>query len=179
MSLRNCLLLALAMVPAIGRAQGAIAVIPNDALEWFQQPCLGDSADTWGWTRYDLHGVRLWVPREAKQVPVPGGDELYFRAPGGATLHLRLHPTARALFREYNTPGRVHRSCTDDIGGLPAEAVSFRLGGNGPYGFAVNWSDADRGEYLTAVITGRLAGDVAFLRRVLFEIQFPGERRRF
>jgi hypothetical protein len=93
-------------------------------------------------------------------------------------LRLRLHPTARALYREYNSPGDVHRFCTDNIGGLLAEAISFRQDGNGAYGFAANWSDADRGEYLTAVITGRLAGDVAFLRRVLFEIQFPGERRR-
>lgn len=173
---KRLVLLAMLILPAVVRAQGAIAVVPNDALEWFQQPCLGDSVDTWGWTRYDLHGLRIWVPREARHVPVPGGDELKF-SKGRATMRMRLHRDARELFRQAKQPNQVHRQCLDNVGGLLAEAFSFGSPLNP--GFVANWSDADRGEYLTAIISGSSAQDVTFLRRILFTIQFPGERRRF
>lgn len=142
---------------------------------WFWNPCLPDSVDTWGWTRYDLHGVRIRLPREAKQVKVPNIDELHFRA-GQGSMRLQLARDASRLFAEYNVPERVHRRCDDDIGGLMAEAISFRLGTH--YGFAARWADADRGEWLTAIIEARTLAEVAFLRRMLFTIVFPEERRR-
>jgi hypothetical protein len=168
-------LLAIVMTPAIAQAQGAIAVVPNERNTWFQQPCQGDSVDTWGWTRYDLHGLRIRVPREARSVPVPGGDELKFRK-GRATLRLRLHRDAREMFRQVNQPTNVHRHCLDEVGGILAEVISFGSPLNP--GYAANWADADRGEYLTAIVYGSSADDVTFLRRALFTIQFPGERRR-
>jgi hypothetical protein len=114
------------------------------------------------------------VPREARNVPVPLRDELKFQI-GNGVLRLRLHPDARELYRQYYRPDLVYKFCQGDIGGLMAEAISFRSSVR--YGFAANWSDADRGEYLTAVIEGRSLEDVTFLRRSLFTIQFPGERR--
>lgn len=168
-------LVVVAMTPIAVRSQGAITLAPDNQDAWFQQPCLGDSSDTFEWTRFDLHGIRIRVPRGARKVPVPGVDELKFQK-GRATLRLRLHRDARALFREYNRPDYVYKYCQDDIGGLMAEAISFRSPIR--YGFAANWTDADRGEYLTAVITGATLQDVTFLRRALFSIQFPGERRR-
>lgn len=169
------LLLAMAVTPAILQAQGAIAVVPDKNDAWFQEPCLGDSSDTWGWTRYDLHGISIRVPRGARNIPVPGGDELKF-ASGRATLRLRLHRDAREMFRQINLTRSVQRRCMDSVGGILAEVISFGTIMNP--GFAANWADADRGEYLTAVVSGWSIEDVAFLRRALFTIHFPGERRR-
>ena len=156
------------------QAQGAITPI-QDNNAWFQRPCLPDSVDTWGWTRYDLHGIRIRVPREARQVKVPNIDELHFRA-GQASMRLQLARDASRLYAGYDRPDLVYRSCAGDIGGLLAEAFSFRVGTY--YGFAARWADADRGEWLTAIIQGRTPADVAFLRRTLYTIVFPDERRR-
>lgn len=156
-------------------AQVAVERSSTDDTSWFQQPCQTDSVDDFGWTRYDLHGIRIRVPRDARAVPVPGGDELQFKT-ARATLTLRLHRDAHGRFREYRRPELVYKYCQFEIAGLLAEAVSFRS--YVQYGFAASWPDADRGEYLTAVVIGRSFEDVTFLRRALFTIRFPGERRR-
>lgn len=159
---------------AVG-AQGAIAPVPVDADAWFQAPCLPDSSDDWGWTRYDLRGMRIRVPPDVRHIKVPNLDELHFRF-RRASLRLRVNRNASSLFREYATPLRMQRHCSDDIGGLLAEAVSFRNGA--VYGFAALWPDADRGEWLAAVIQGLSLPEVTYLRRSLFTIAFPDERRR-
>lgn len=167
------LLMAAVATPVVTHAQRAPSPA-NSRTPWFDEPCLPDSVDDFEWTRYDLHGVRIRVPREARPVPVPGGDELKFRK-GQATLRLRLHRDAHALFREVRRPEYVHRFCLGDIGGVMAEAISIRRRGEG---FAATWADAENGEYLTAVVEGSLIADVTFLRRALFTIHFPGEKRR-
>ena len=63
-----------------------------------------------------------------------------------------------------------------ELGGLMAEVIS--LGGGTWWGFAARWVDADRGEWLAVVISGSRFEDVTALRRTLFTIVFPGERRR-
>lgn len=142
---------------------------------WFEEPCLPDSADSFFWTRYDLHGVRIRIPPGARHVKYPSIDELHFRL-GEATLRLRLHRDASALFARYYTPERKRRHCSGDIGGLLAEAISF---GTHPfYGFAARWPDADRGEWLAAVVQGSRLTEVTQLRRALFTIVFPDERRQ-
>jgi hypothetical protein len=166
-------LAAVVATPVVTQSQSAIASA-SGRTPWFDEPCLADSVDDFEWTRYDLHGVRIRVPREARPVPVPGGDELKFRK-GQATLRLRLHRDAHGLFREFRRPEYVHRSCLGDIGGIMAEAISIRRRGEG---FAATWADAENGEYLTAVVEGSRLADVTFLRRSLFTLQFPGERRR-
>ncbi|NUQ11375.1 MAG: hypothetical protein HUU26_03470 [Gemmatimonadaceae bacterium] len=172
-SIRLALVLLLAPVaPATG--QGVIAPLPANANAWIEDPCLPDSTDDWGWTRYDLHGIRIRVPPGVRQVKYPSVDELRFRF-GSASLRLRLHRNATSLFAEQYTPQRTRHHCWGDVGGLLAEAIS--LGGGGWYGFAARWPDADRGEWLAAVITGTRVADVTWLRRSLFTIVFPDERR--
>lgn len=168
------LLTATATTSVVTQAQSASPSVPESRSPWIQEPCLPDSVDDFEWTRHDLHGVRIRVPREARSEPVPGGDELKFRK-GQATLRLRLHRDAHGLFREVRRPEYVIRYCVGEIGGLMAEAISIRRRGEG---FAATWPDAENGEYLTAVIEGSRLADVTFLRRALFTIQFPGERRR-
>ena len=168
------LVVAVSARPFALHAQGAITPIRTDDA-WFQDPCLQDSSDTFEWTRYDLHGIRIRLPREAQRVKVPNIDELHFRAGQGA-MRLQLRRDASILFTEYNKPDLVHRSCVGDIGGLIAEVISFRRGTW--YGFAARWPDADRGEWLTGVIQARTPAEVAFFRRTLFTIVFPDERRR-
>jgi hypothetical protein len=142
---------------------------------WFWNPCLPDSADTWGWTRYDLHGVRFRVPPNVRHVKVPNTDELHFST-GHASLRLRLHNNASQLFAEVNTPQKRYRQCYNDVSGQLAELMSFRPGQTS-YGFAALWPDADRGEWLAAVISGSRLEDVTLLRRVLYAIDFPGKKR--
>ena len=165
---------ALSSVPAL--AQGAITPVRPDPTAWFQAPCQPDSSDDFGWTRHDLHGIRIRVPPGVRRVSVPNVDELHFRA-GRATMRLRLHRDASELFTHYYRPDLTYKYCTDDIGGLLAEAVSFRQG-IGFYGFAARWPDAERGEWLTVVIQGRTLDEVSWLRRALFTIVFPDERHR-
>lgn len=140
---------------------------------WFYSPCLGDSVDSFDWTRFDLHGVRIRIPRDARQVKVPSPDELQFRY-GSATLTMRLHRDASQLFMRYYTPANTRRFCAGELAGLAAEMVS--LYGGTHFGFAARWPDADRGEWLTAVVTGGRLEDVTFLRRALFTITFPDAR---
>lgn len=168
-------LAATATTSVVTQAQEATPPAQGTRSAWFEEPCLPDSVDDFEWTRYDLHGIRIRVPREARSIPVPGGDELMFRK-GQATLRLRLNRDAHGLFRDYRQPHYVHRYCVGDLGGVMAEAISFRQGFR--QGFAATWADAEKGEYLTAVIHGSVTADVTFLRRALFTIQFPGERRR-
>jgi len=149
--------------------------LPESANEWFNAPCLPDASDDFGWTRYALHGIHIRVPRGTREVKVPDQDELLFRV-GSASLLLRLNVTASRLYAQYNMPDRVHRFCTDDIGGWIADAISFRRGAG--YGFAARWADADRGEWLTAVVEANTLAEVTWLRRALFTIEFPGERTR-
>jgi hypothetical protein len=144
-----------------------------DANAWMHSPCLGDSVDSFEWTRYDLHGIRIRVPREVKHVKVPNLDELHFRY-RSATMRLRLHRDASQLFASYYTPQRTRRYCAGELSGLPADMIS--LGGGADFGFAARWPDADRGEWLAAVITGNRLEDVTVLRRTLFTIVFPGAR---
>ena len=165
----------LALLPVVTAAQGAITPNRPNADAWFQDPCEPDSVDDFFWTRYDLHGVRIRVPAPARQVKVPNVDELHFRA-GQAVMRLRVHRNASSLFAQYYTPDKTIRYCTGDIGGLFAEAISFRIGAW--YGFAARWPDADRGEWLSAVIQGRTLDEVTWLRRTLFTLVFPDERRR-
>jgi len=138
---------------------------------WFHSPCLSDSVDSFEWTRYDLRAVRIRVPREFRREPFPSPDELRFRS-GQTTLRLRLRNDASALFAEYHRPGNTRRYCTGEIAGRAVEAISF---GQAPshFGFAARWADADRGEWLTAVVQGRSLEQVTALRRALFTLRFP------
>ena len=170
-------LAALAMTPLAIGGQGAITAAPNDAGAWFADPCRPDSADDFTWTRYDLHGIRIRVPREIRQVKQPSIDELHFRI-GRSSMVLRLHRDASRLFAQVYSPERARRHCWGDVGGLLAEAISFGAGGANDYGFAARWPDADRGEWLTAIVHGRRLEEVTLLRRTLFTIVFPDERRR-
>jgi len=142
---------------------------------WFYNPCLGDSVDTWGWTRYDLRGVRLRAPKEVHQVKVPSQDELHFKV-GQAYLRLRLHNDASQVFADVNKPDKTYRHCYGDVSGQLAELISFKPGQTS-YGFAALWPDAEKGEWLAAVITGSRLEDATLLRRVLFTITFPDKRR--
>ena len=172
------LALAALVIPAFAaRAQGAITPLPDNAGAWFAEPCRPDSADDFEWTRYDLHGIRIRVPRQVRHIKHPSVDELHFRL-GQSTMRLRLHRDASQLFAAYYTPQRTRRHCSGDIGGLLAEAISFGAGGASDFGFAARWADADRGEWLTAIVHGRRIEEVTLLRRTLFTIVFPDERRR-
>lgn len=148
---------------------------PRDHESWFQQPCLGDSVDSFEWTRYDLHGIRIRIPKNARHVKYPSVDELHF-ALGQARMTMRLHRDASQLFARQWRPEQTRRHCIGDLHGLMGEAIS--LGGGSWWGFAVRWADADRGEWLAVVITGSRFDDVNALRKTLFTISFPGERRR-
>lgn len=173
-------LFAVACVPSQGPSDPAsLSADPqraNAADAWFHSPCETDSVDSFEWTRYDLRAIRIRVPREFRHVPYPDLNELRFQK-GRTTLRLRLHNDASRLFMEYRTPQRTHRYCQGEMSGLPIEAVSF--GGVGLYyGFAARWPDADQGEWLTAVVGSPILAEATTLRRALFTIQFPGERRR-
>lgn len=137
---------------------------------WFYAPCLGDSVDSFEWTRYDLRALRIRVPRDIRRVPFPDPNELRFQK-GRATLRLRLHNDASRLFMEYYTPDRTYRHCQGELNGRAVEAISFRFRG---YGFAARWPDADQGEWLTAVITAPTLAEAAALRRTLLTLRFPG-----
>jgi hypothetical protein len=140
---------------------------------WFYSPCLSDSVDSFEWTRYDLRGIRIRVPRQFRREPYPSPDELHFKS-GQTTLRLRLHNDASQLFAQYHRPGNTFRYCTGEMGGLAVEAVS--LGTVLRPGFAARWADADRGEWLTAVVQGRSLAEVTALRRALFTLTFPGAK---
>jgi hypothetical protein len=158
----------------IRRSSDAVAESGNrDA--WFQSPCESDSVDSFEWTRYDLRAVRIRVPRDIRRVPHPDLNELHFQK-GRARLRLRVHNDASRLFAEYYRPEKTYRHCFGEMSGLSVEAISFREYAN--YGFAARWPDADRGEWLAAVITAPTLAEATALREALFTIQFPGERRR-
>jgi hypothetical protein len=148
---------------------------PRDPESWFQQPCLGDSIDSFEWTRYDLHGIRIRIPRDARHVKHPSLDELHF-ALGGARMIMRLHRDASQLFAQQWRPSLTRRYCAGELGGLLAEAIS--MGGGTWYGFAARWADADRGEWLAVVISGSRYEDVTALRKTVFTLLFPGEQSR-
>jgi hypothetical protein len=156
----------------IGRT-AALAAAGGNPGAWFYSPCLTDTVDSFDWTRFDLHGVRIRIPRDARQVKVPSPDELQFRY-RSATLTMRLHRDASQLFMRYYTPSNTRKFCAGELAGLAAEMVS--LYGGTHFGFAARWPDADRGEWLTAVVTGGRLEDVTFLRRALFTITFPDAR---
>jgi hypothetical protein len=168
------LLMAMAIGGADLPAQGAITPAPTDHGAWLQEPCLPDSVDSYFWTRYDLRGIRIRIPNGVKHVKQPKLDELHFRL-GQATMRLRVHRDASQLFAATYTPQNTRKHCFGDIGGLMAEAIS--LGGGTWFGFAARWPDADRGEWLAAIIRGTRLADVTSLRRTLFTIVFADERR--
>jgi hypothetical protein len=171
MKIRVLMTVVATLFPATLSSQ--VAPSPRDEESWFQQPCLGDSVDSFEWTRYDLHGIRIRIPRDARHVKYPNIDELHF-ALGQARMTLRLHHDASRLFANQYRPESTRRHCTGEMGGLMAEAIS--LGGGSWHGFAARWADADRGEWLAVVISGTRFEDVTKLRRTLFTISFPGER---
>lgn len=142
---------------------------------WFNWPCASDSVDDFEWTRYDLGEIRIRVPREFRRVPFPSPDELHFQS-GQATLRLRLHNDASQLFAQYYRPDNTFRHCFGELAGLAVEAISFRPRATA-YGFAARWADADRGEWLTAIVQGRSLDQVTLLRRALLTLAFPGEKR--
>ena len=156
----------------IQRTAAVADTATTNANAWFYSPCLSDSVDSFEWTRYDLRAVRIRVPREFRRVPFPSLDELHFRS-GQTTLRLRLHNDASQLFAQYYQPRTTYRHCVGEIGGLAVEAISFRPG----WGFAARWADADRGEWLTAVVHGQSLDQVTALRRALFTLSFPGTKR--
>ena len=166
--------ISMAIAPVALRAQDALS--PRDPESWFQHPCQIDSVDSFEWTRYDLHGIRIRIPRNVRHVKHPSIDELHF-ALGQARMTLRLHRDASQMFAQQYRPDLTRRQCAGDLGGLMAEAIS--MGGGSWYGFAARWADADRGEWLAVVISGPRFDDVTTLRRTVFTIVFPGERRRF
>jgi hypothetical protein len=136
---------------------------------WLQAPCEADSVDSFEWTRYDLRGLRIRVPRDIRRVPHPDVNELHFQK-GRARLRLRVHNDANRLFAEYYTPDKTYRYCQGEMSGRAVEAISFRFRG---YGFAARWPDADQGEWLAAVITAPTLAEATDLRRTLFTLTFP------
>ena len=145
----------------------------GNANAWFWNPCAGDSVDTWGWTRYDLRGVRLRAPKQVRQVQAPDKDELQFRANDG-TLRLRLHNDANKVLADLSAPGQSPRRCNMEISGRPAEVISYGKPGD-VFGFAVLWPDAEKGEWLAAWLSASKIEDATLLRRVLFTIVFPAK----
>jgi hypothetical protein len=169
-----CAAALLAAPRALG-AQGAIIERPSTGTtEWFEAPCLTDSVDAGAWPLYEVRGVRLRVAPAFVRTKVPVADELHFRQ-GRARLVLRVRRDASALFKEYYRPELTYRYCEGEIGGFLAEVISFRQGSS--YGFAARWPDADRGDWLAAVLTAPTLEQATALRRVLFTLEFPGERR--
>ncbi len=106
---------------------------------------------------------------------VPNVDELHFRV-GQAHLRLRLHNDASRMFADVNKPDKTYRHCYQEISGQLAEVISLKPGQTS-YGFAALWPDAERGEWLAAVITASRLADATLLRRVLFTIIFPDKHR--
>jgi hypothetical protein len=147
-----------------------VAVQEENPDAWFHSPCDSDSVDSFEWTRYDLRGIRIRVPRDIRRVPMPEVNELHFQK-GRARMRLRVHNDASRLFAEYYKPERTYRHCHGEMSGLAVEAISFREYAN--YGFAARWPDADRGEWLAAVVTAPTLAEVTALRRVLFTLTFP------
>jgi hypothetical protein len=141
---------------------------------WYWNPCVGDSVDSWGWTRYDLHGIRLRAPNEVRQVKAPDQDELQFRT-GNGTLRLRLHNDASKVLADLSVPSQAPRRCNMEVSGRPAEVISFGKPGD-VFGFAVLWPDAERGEWLAAWLYAPKLEEATLLRRVLFTIVFPDKR---
>ena len=94
---------------------------------------------------------------------------------GRARMRLRLHNDASQLFAVYRQPTKAYKYCQGEMAGLAIEAVSFRDNGN--YGFAARWADADRGEWLAAVVTAPTIHEATALRRSLFTLTFPGMKR--
>lgn len=157
----------------IQRTAIVAAQAPN-ADTWFYSPCLSDSVDSFEWTRYDLHGIRIRVARDIRRVPYPNIDELRFKK-GRAEMRLRLHNDASQLFTVYNKPDRTFRHAHCELAARLAETISFRLGAW--YGYAALWPDADRGEWLTAVVTAPTLAEATAMRRSLFTISFAEQRR--
>ena len=149
------------------------AQVPN-ADAWFYSPCLTDSVDSFEWTRYDLHGIRIRVARDIRRVPHPNIDELHFKR-GRAELRLRLHNDASRMFAEVNKPDRRFRYSHCELAGRLVETMSLRQGAW--YGYAALWPDADRGEWLAAVVTAPTLAEATAMRRSLFTISFPEQRR--
>ena len=150
---------------------------PLDAPDaWYTYPCLPDSPDSFEWTRYDLRGIRIRVPPDIKHLPHPEPNELLFQK-GPARMRLRLHNDASQLFAQYGQAERGVRVFTCELVGQLAEVMTFvgppTTGKAGTLGYAVRWPDADRGEWLTAVITATSMTDATALRRTLFTIVFP------
>ena len=147
------------------------ATAPTDNPDrWFYSPCASDSVDSFSWTRYDLRAVRIRVPRDIRRIPMPEVNELHFRK-SRATMRLRLHNDASQLFAAYYKPDKTHKYCQGELSGRAVEAISFREGAN--YGFAVRWPDADRGEWLSAVVTAPTLAEATALRRSLLTLTFP------
>ena len=159
-------------VPAMAHSQAA-TVQPPPSDDWFHEPCTGETVDHWGWTRFDLHGIRIRIPPDVRHVKYPNRDELHFRY-HRATMQMRLHNDASRLFARHYTPQNTRKHCWADLSGGLAEVIS--LGGGGWFGFAARWPDADRGEWLAVVISGTDLAQVTYLRRTLFTITFPGAR---
>jgi len=171
----QALRLALHTIQRSSSMDAAEPVVNADA--WFHAPCAGDSVDSFEWTRFDLRAVRIRVPRDIRRVEFPDPSELHFRK-GRATLRLRLHNDASSLVSRYIESGSAYRTCQGEMAGLAVEALSFRESTRGSYGFAARWADADRGEWLGAVITAPTLAEATALRRALLTLQFPGTRRR-
>ena len=165
-----------AALHTIRRAEDDAPTPTGNPDAWFYAPCTSDSVDSFNWTRYDLRAVRIRVPREIRRVPVPEVNELHFQN-GRAKMRLRVHNDASQLFALYYRPDRTYKYCQGEMSGLAVEAVSFRDGPGGYYGFAARWPDADRGEWLAAVITAPTLAEATAMRRTLFTLAFPGERR--
>jgi hypothetical protein len=147
---------------------------------WYSNPCQHDSVDSFEWTRYDLRGIRIRIPRDIRHVPYPDLNELRFQK-GPARMRLRLHNDASQLFTQYEKGERGVLFCATDIAGRLAEAIRFEgpptTGYARTVGFAARWPDADQGEWLTAVITATSMADATALRQTLFTIVFPDGRR--
>lgn len=157
-----------------GPGPAPLTVLPAGSTGWHEHPCAMDSADTWGWTRFDLREIRLRVPPGTRHVKVPNVDELHFQL-GRSRLRLRLHNDAFQVFASVYRPEQTYRFCVGEIAGRPAEAISF-----GPRGrnFAARWPDVVNGEWLAAVVTGYDLAQTTVLRQALFTIEFPGEPHR-
>ena len=159
-----------AALHTIRRASDEATASSGNPDGWLYSPCATDSVDDFTWTRYDLRAVRIRVPRDIRRVPVPEVNELHFQK-GRAKMRLRLHNDASQLFAQYYKPEMAFKYCQGEMRGLPVEAVSLRLGTN--YGFAARWPDADRGEWLSVVVTAPTLAEATALRRSLLTLTFP------
>lgn len=161
---------------AVNQARGT----SQQADGWYSNPCQGDAVDSFEWTRYDLRGIRIRIPPDIRHVPHPDPNELQFQK-GPARMRLRLHNDASQLFAEYARAERGVLFCEGELAGRLAEAMRFvgppTTGYAATLGFATRWPDADRGEWLIAVITATSLADATALRQTLFTLVFPGGRR--